>query len=131
MRPASAPIAQRIVTLSNDNTARIWDVAVDLKAPRPSWVVELAGGTEPMVDATQLEIQCAEMPSFPPPRTFTGRGYHPEAITPERKRWHPTNGAHLPAFGLLSAGTREQQVGREYHTSDPSQHFRPVRSDCP
>ena len=52
------------------------------------------------------------MPSFPPPRTFTGRGYHPEAITPERKRWHPKNGAHLPAFGLVSAGTREQQVGK-------------------
>lgn len=87
----------------------------------------LAGRTEPMVDAAQLETQCAEMPSFPPPRTFTGRGYHPEAITPERKRWHPTNGAHLPAFGLVSAGTREQQVGRRYHTFDPRQPFRTAR----
>ncbi len=31
---------------------------------------------------------CTEMSPFPPPRTFTGRGYHPEAITPERKRSH-------------------------------------------
>src|SRR4029077_4256954 len=82
-----------------------------------------------MVDAAQLETQCVEMPSFPPPRTFTGRGYHPEAITPERKRWHPTNGAHLPAFGLVSAGTREQQVRRKYHTFDPRQPFRTARWD--
>ena len=32
----------RIVTLSDDNTVRIWDVAVDLKAPLPNWVAELA-----------------------------------------------------------------------------------------
>ena len=67
------------------------------------------------------------MPSFPPPRTFTGRGYHPEAITPERKGWHPINGAHLPTLGLLSAGTREQQVGLRYQIFDARQRFRAVK----
>ena len=82
----------------------------------------------------QLEIQrnaarnpVNEMPSFPPPRVFTGRGYHPEAIRPERKRWHPINGAHLPALGLLSAGTREQQVRGRYHIFDARQPFRMVK----
>ena len=32
----------RVITASADKTARIWDVAVDLKAPLPEWVPELA-----------------------------------------------------------------------------------------
>ena len=46
-------------------------------------------------------LECCRVPNsvrgdaiFSAPRTFTGRGYHPGAITPERKRWHPPNGAH-------------------------------------
>jgi WD40 repeat protein len=33
---------RRVVTSESDDTAQIWDVAVDLKAPLPSWLPELA-----------------------------------------------------------------------------------------
>jgi putative oxidoreductase len=53
------------------------------------------------------------MPSFPPHRTFTGRGYHPEAITPERKRWHFQHGAHR--VPVTNPRSREQRVQKLPH----------------
>jgi WD40 repeat protein len=37
-----SPDGRRIVTASSDNTAQVWDVAVDLDSPLPAWVPELA-----------------------------------------------------------------------------------------
>jgi TIR domain/WD domain, G-beta repeat len=37
-----SPDGRRILTASEDKTARVWDVAVDLDLPLPSWVPELA-----------------------------------------------------------------------------------------
>ena len=37
-----SPDGRRIVIASNGRTARLWDVAVDLDAPLPPWVPELA-----------------------------------------------------------------------------------------
>lgn len=37
-----SPDGRRIVTACSDNTAHVWDVAVDLESPLPAWVPELA-----------------------------------------------------------------------------------------
>src|SRR5262249_50315511 len=37
-----SPDGQRIVTASSDGTARVWDVAVDLESPLPTWIPDLA-----------------------------------------------------------------------------------------
>src|SRR5256885_7161654 len=37
-----SPDGRRIVTACSDNTAQVWDVAVDLDLPLPAWVPELA-----------------------------------------------------------------------------------------
>lgn len=37
-----SPDGRRIVTACSDNTAQVWDVAVDLDSPLPAWVPELA-----------------------------------------------------------------------------------------
>jgi hypothetical protein len=37
-----SPDGRRIVTASDDGTARVWDVVVDVESPLPAWVPELA-----------------------------------------------------------------------------------------
>jgi WD40 repeat protein len=37
-----SPDGRRIVTASSENIAQVWDVAVDLDSPLPTWVPELA-----------------------------------------------------------------------------------------
>jgi WD40 repeat protein len=34
--------SRRVVTASDDKSARVWDIAADLDSPLPSWVPELA-----------------------------------------------------------------------------------------
>ena len=70
------------------------------------------------------------MPLFPPPRTLTGRGYHPEAITPERKKWHLPNARSItePQNSSKRQGTAKLAHLRSsstFHAAKNENTFRP------